>query len=190
MKKLINKSNFYSLFHLVENFIRMKKNGLLFIVIVSILTSCTLFQKPSGVSVHDLRCEYLTNPIGIDVQLPRFSWKFIDPDHERGQRQTAYQIIVSQLADEEGAPNIKMWDSGKTKSPMSVNNEYKGAELKSNRKYYWKVRVWDKDGNPTTWSSESFFPWVLSHHPIGKGIGSVTKRLTISSTSGTGRHFP
>ena len=135
----------------------MKKNGILFIVVVSILTSCTLLRKPSGVSVTDLRCEYLTNPIGIDVQHPRFSWKLADPDHERGQKQTACQIIVSMHAGEEGSPDIKIWDSGKIRSSASVNNEYKGAGLKSDRKYYWRVRVWDKDGNPTAWSPESFF---------------------------------
>ena len=63
----------------------MKKNRILFIVIVSLLTSCTLLRKPSGVIVTDLRCEYLTNPIGIDVQHPRFSWKLDDPDHKIGR---------------------------------------------------------------------------------------------------------
>ena len=32
----------------------------------------------AGVSVTDLRCEYLTDPLGVDVQQPRFSWKLVD----------------------------------------------------------------------------------------------------------------
>ena len=40
-----------------------------------------------------LKCEYLENPIEIDVHFPRFSWIL---DHEeRDQSQSAYQIIVS-----------------------------------------------------------------------------------------------
>jgi hypothetical protein len=46
-------------------------------------------------SPYDLRCEYLTNPLGIDVETPRFSWKQADPDHVRGQKQTAYQVMVA-----------------------------------------------------------------------------------------------
>ena len=36
----------------------------------------------------NLKTEYLTNPIGIDVTEPRFSWNC-----EGGIRQSAYQII-------------------------------------------------------------------------------------------------
>ena len=79
-----------------------KKNGIIFIVAVSILTSCTPLRKPAGVSVTDLRCEYLTNPLGMDVQHPRFSWKLVDPDNTRGQKQTAYQIIVTNHSDDGG----------------------------------------------------------------------------------------
>ena len=134
-----------------------KKSGIIFIVAVSILTSCTPLRKYAGVSVTDLRCEYLTNPLGIEEQHPRFSWKLVDPEYTRGQKQTAYQIIVSSHAHDVGSSNIGLWDSGKIKSPASVNNAYEGAVLKSDQTYYWKVRVWDKDGNSTDWSPESYF---------------------------------
>jgi hypothetical protein len=44
-------------------------------------------------SSADLRCEYLVNPLGIDVQKPRLSWKL--DSSIRGQKQTAYQILVA-----------------------------------------------------------------------------------------------
>jgi alpha-L-rhamnosidase len=40
-----------------------------------------------------LRCEYLIDPLGIDNSEPRLSW--IVDSGQRGQRQTAYQILVS-----------------------------------------------------------------------------------------------
>jgi len=41
----------------------------------------------------NLKCEYLVNPICIDVRRPRFSWHL--EHEERNQIQSAYQIIVS-----------------------------------------------------------------------------------------------
>src|SRR3989304_3046955 len=47
-------------------------------------------------SPTDLRCEYLVNPLGIDVVRPRLSWRLesAKPD-ARGQRQAAYQVLAA-----------------------------------------------------------------------------------------------
>ena len=43
-----------------------------------------------------LQCEYLGNPIGLDVTHPRLSWQLTPiTTKARGFRQTAYQILVS-----------------------------------------------------------------------------------------------
>ena len=42
---------------------------------------------------NDLRCEYAANPLGIGTSRPRLGWKLDHP--ERGQVQTAYQIIAA-----------------------------------------------------------------------------------------------
>jgi hypothetical protein len=42
-----------------------------------------------------LRCEYLVDPLGIDTAQPRFSWKLIDADQTRGQKQAAWQLLVT-----------------------------------------------------------------------------------------------
>ena len=44
-----------------------------------------------------LRCEYLSNPMGIDVQKPRFSW--VLHHSERAQIETAYQILIGGSAE-------------------------------------------------------------------------------------------
>ena len=68
--------------------------------------------------VANLRCEYTQNPLGIDVREPRFSWVIEHP--ERGQRQTAYQILVASRKDFLDAEQGDVWDSGKVNSVQSV----------------------------------------------------------------------
>ena len=47
----------------------------------------------SAVSAEGLRVEYLVDPLGIDVQQPRLSWLLAAGP--RGQKQSAYQIVVA-----------------------------------------------------------------------------------------------
>jgi len=89
----------------------------------------------------ELRCEYLTNPMGVDVQKPRFSW--VLGHSERGQSQSACEILVS---TQPGAEKGDMWESGKVNSADSTQVIYGGKPLASGRAYYWKVRYWDKNG--------------------------------------------
>jgi alpha-L-rhamnosidase len=100
-----------------------------------------------------LRCEYLVNPLGIDVAQPRLSWRMqsIDPA-ARGLRQSAYQILVSDSAEGLAADRGELWDSGPVESNESVNVVYGGKPLPSRTACFWKVRVWDQDGRPSQWS--------------------------------------
>ena len=45
----------------------------------------------------DMRCEYLSDPMGIDVRELRFSW--VLHHTARAQAQTAYQILVSSTTE-------------------------------------------------------------------------------------------
>lgn len=122
-----------------------------------------------GVSVTDLRCEYLTNPLGVDVT-PRFSWKIVDSHKTRGQKQTAYQINVwADTPDNVKIDTVPLWDSGKVKSSESVNIEYAGHALNSNQNCRWMVRTWDKDGKATAWSKNTRFSVGLLNESDWKG---------------------
>jgi len=99
----------------------------------------------------DLRCEYLVNPLGIDTTKPRLSW--ILHSIERGQRQTAYRILVAGSVDALRWDRGDLWDTGKVASDQSIHVEYAGKPLASHTRCWWKVRVWDKDGKPSHWSS-------------------------------------
>lgn len=95
-------------------------------------------------SPYNLRCEYLTNPIGIDTVSPRFSWLL---DHEeRNQKQSAYRILVASNKEILESNKGDMWDSGKIDSDLHFNVIYTGESLKSDSTYFWRVKWWDKHG--------------------------------------------
>src|SRR5262245_23365393 len=98
------------------------------------------------VRVGRLRCEYRTDPIGIDDPRPRLSW--ILESSERGQRQTAYQVIVAKSSRDLEAERGDLWDTGRVASAESAHVAYGGRELASGERAWWKVRVWGKDGTP------------------------------------------
>lgn len=115
-----------------------------------IFVSCNNHNKSQ---VVDLTVEYLTNPVGVDVEQPRFSWKIIS--EERGVKQTAWQVIVSESLDEVKKEKGPVWDSGKTSGDKTANVEFAG-KLKSNTTYFWRVRTW-LDEESAVWSAPARF---------------------------------
>ncbi len=103
------------------------------------------FLKAANYKVVNLKTEYTETPLGMDVQIPRFSWQM--ESDVRGSHQKAYQLIV---ADEAG---VKVWDSGKTDSSVSLNIAYGGSSLKPCTRYTWNATVWDQDGKKQTSAS-------------------------------------
>ncbi|MGA9119993.1 MAG: family 78 glycoside hydrolase catalytic domain, partial [Bacteroidota bacterium] len=114
-------------------------------------------SAPMGIS--RLRVEDLVNPLGIDVRTPRLSWQL--ESTVRGERQTAYQIIVASRPGLIHERRGDIWNSGKVSSDQSVLVEYKGPALRSTGTYYWKVLVWDKNGRPSAWSETAFWSMGL-----------------------------
>ena len=131
------------------------------------LTFITVLLAPlavlHAVDVANLRCEYLNNPLGIDVARPRLSWIIQEKGQTsdvRGLRQTAYQVLVARsdalLKKDKG----DLWDSGKVMSDQSIQVEYAGTSLASRMLCHWKVRVWtvlsgvegDQDEKVSAWS--------------------------------------
>lgn len=92
-----------------------------------------------------LRCEYLNNPIGIDLTAPRLFWNCTG-----GKKQSAYRITA---CDENGA---LLWDSGKVESDGMTKIPYEG-KLFSGLRVIWRVKLWDENGCEGEWSQEAFF---------------------------------
>ncbi|WP_203257174.1 family 78 glycoside hydrolase catalytic domain [Hyunsoonleella ulvae] len=146
----------------------MKRSITIFLslaVVLSTLISC----QPSSLKANDLRCEYKINPLGIDNVAPRLSWKLLDEATTRGQKQTAYQILVASSLENLNKNTGDIWDSGKVSSNQSVNNTYQGTSLASAKKYFWKVKVWDKDGAVSNWSEPAYFSMGLLKQADWKG---------------------
>ncbi len=110
-------------------------------------------------SPFELKCEYLVNPICIDIRNPRFSW--ITSHQERNQFQSAYQIIVSSEETLSREFIGDFWDSGKVNSELNVNIEYKGLPLESDKNYFWRVKWWDKNGLESAYSEINTFGIAL-----------------------------
>jgi len=107
----------------------------------------------ASVAVTDPRCEYLANPLGLDVRQPRLSWKLVGTDPAgRGQGQRAYQVLVASRQDMLAQNNGDLWDSGMTKSDQSQLITYAGKPLRSEMDCFWKVRVRDEQGQLSAWS--------------------------------------
>ncbi|MDR1130383.1 MAG: hypothetical protein LBK96_05335, partial [Prevotellaceae bacterium] len=62
----------------------------------------------------------------------------------RGQRQTAYHLLVASSLKKLTETGADVWNSGKVNSPQSVLVPFEGNELQSSREYFWKVMVYDK----------------------------------------------
>ena len=54
-----------------------------------------------------------------------------------------------------------VWDSGKVDSDQSVNVPYGGPSPESRRRYYWQVRVWDAQGQPSPYSAATWWEMGL-----------------------------
>jgi alpha-L-rhamnosidase len=126
-----------------------------------------------------LRCEYLDNPMGIDMAKPRFFWVVGHP--ERGQVQSAYQIFVSTDPKAEAGD---VWDSGKVASARSTQVPFAGKALASGKSYFWKVRAWDRDGRESAWSAVARFDTGLFAKSDWTGIwigqkNQLRKELTL-----------
>ena len=108
-----------------------------------------------------LTVEYRKDPVGIDCDAPRLSWKLTAASAAaRNLRQAAYQVLVATSAEKLRNNEGDLWNSGRVVSEQSVNVVYKGTPLKSSQRCYWKVRAWDNAGEaPAAWSVASI--WVM-----------------------------
>ncbi len=105
-------------------------------------------------SAQSLRCEHLENPMGLDETRPRLSWQIDDP--RPGARQTAYQIVAASRPDLlDRKPDL--WDSGKVAGDQCLDIVWNGRKLKSRQRVLWRVRVWDRQGAASSWSTTAAF---------------------------------
>ena len=125
---------------------------LLTTIVVGVLFSPVGILPVAGsVMPANLRCEYHSNPLGIDVVQPRLFWQM--QSDERDQMQTAYQILVASSENTLQKNEGDLWNSGKVVGDETINIIYSGKPLKSGAQCFWKVKIWDKTGKASDWSA-------------------------------------
>lgn len=123
-------------------------------IVTSLILSLTLFltsvpfsaaAEADQLHVIELTTEYQEEPLGIDVESPRFAWQM--ESNLIGAHQSAYRIKVTDQSGEQ------VWDSDVVEDDTSVAVQYQGGALQENTTYCWEVTVWNTDGKKATSSS-------------------------------------
>ena len=125
---------------------------------VLLVGSCVPLQQKQGsnAGLHpvDLRCEYLTGPLAVDVTQPRLSWRLeTDAPQARAQCQQAYRLLVASTPELLQQQHADLWDSGRVTSNRCLHVEYRGLPLRSRQLCYWQVQIWDQNGRASAWST-------------------------------------
>lgn len=115
-----------------------------------LMLQCLVQSAPAQLSVTGLMTEIRSNPIGLDIVQPRFSWRLVSD--QRNTLQSGYEVTVWDAA-KTGQP---VWKSGRQTTQQSVYIPYSGAALQSGKKYRWQVQVWDNKGRTATSANEYF----------------------------------
>lgn len=136
--------------------------------IILIALYCLFIQTvQSGTfSITHLRIEQLSNPLGIDIAQPRFSWQLTSD--QRNVVQTAYRLLVASSPELLTQNKADIWDSEKVVSDASIWIPYQGPALKPNQRYYWKVQVHTSQGE-SNWSETAFWGMGLLGENRWKG---------------------
>ncbi|HEV2327839.1 MAG TPA: alpha-L-rhamnosidase N-terminal domain-containing protein [Verrucomicrobiae bacterium] len=139
------------------------------VIILAAFTASARPSSPAGLLVNGVK-----NPLAIERDATRFTW--MSKDTERGERQTAYQIVVyrspqSTVHGPESAADSGLgtrdsgliyWDSGKVASDQSASVKYAGNALPAVTRFWWKVRIWDQTGEPGLYSAPAYFDTGLN----------------------------
>ena len=114
----------------------------------------------SPLSPVQLRCNYLVDPVGIDLPHIYLSWILTGSSGEfSGAGQKAYEIEVR---EEDG---VLVWKTGRVASAEHTQIAYAGKALRHVTRYLWRIRAWDARSRVTPWSAQA--SWVTGPETTG-----------------------
>ena len=113
---------------------------------------------PRGLLVNGV-----SNPLAIDRDATRFTWRSADGDRGRKANRVSdtgffKRRTVGRLATGD------WWDSGKVDSDKSASVEYAGKPLPPAARFWWKVRIWDQTGKASHYSAPNYFDTGLNQN--------------------------
>lgn len=123
------------------------------LILMFIALACPAgYSTPISAPPINLRCEFISAPIGIDVTTLRFNWEY--DYREKNTDQNGYRLIVATVPELllKGKPDI--YDSGIT---MSEKQGITATipQLLSYTRYYWMVKAFGKN-----------YPKVIASKPV------------------------
>lgn len=107
-------------------------------MLTSVVTGAGQAQAAPGVELTTLQVEKKAEPVGIDVERPRFSWVIDTPLRAVVQQDYRITLATSVAALDS---NDLIWDSGVVVSDASSSVEYAGPALEPDTDYHWNVQV-------------------------------------------------
>lgn len=113
--------------------------------------------SPSPLSVEDLRCEHLDEPLGIGSVTPLLSWQVRAAPAPRGQGWNAVQVQVASTRERLGDGAADRWDPGWVDGAAIGSIVYGGRSLAARDVAWWRVRVRDHAGAASAWSAPARF---------------------------------
>jgi alpha-L-rhamnosidase len=130
------------------------------IVLTFVIASVTLAASARPSAPVGLLVNGVNEPLTIDRDATRFTW--MSADTVRGERQTAYQLLVASSAEQLAKGKADYWDSGKVDSDQSASVEYGGKSLPPTKRFWWEVRIWDQSGKASPYGAPAFFDTGLA----------------------------
>lgn len=108
----------------------------------------------NGMTIINLRCNYLVDPLAIDVPAPRLSWEI--SGGAKGSDVTAFWVQAASTCEllQQGAPDL--WDTGLSVELCKQRINYGGKELPAFARCFWRVGGQDSTG-AINWSAPAIF---------------------------------
>ncbi|MEJ2879842.1 glycoside hydrolase family 78 protein [Pedobacter sp. GR22-6] len=122
------------------------------VCLLSIAFSTSLSAQK--LSLYDLKVEYQDNPLSVETQSPRFSWKL--NTSTKNTLQQSYEIRVGLDAKALASGKKILWKDSKN-TDQSVHINYTGPVLESRTRYFWQLRIKDNHGNTAGWTAVKFW---------------------------------
>jgi hypothetical protein len=142
-------------------------------IVLAICLLVTLVSKGQILPVH-LTTEMAQNPLAVIQNQPRFSWQLVAK--ESNESQIGYQILVASSEEKLENDEGDIWNSLRINSDKNLHIAYSGNPLKNEIKYFWKVKVWNQEGEMSKWSKTAFFRVAPNESDLKPTwIGAITK---------------
>src|SRR5262245_9432946 len=110
-------------------------------------------DQPPGAPVH-LTVDDDASPVAVDG-MPQFGWTVQDAD--RGEVQTAYEIVVATRPTTDPRDGSVVWTTGRVASDQQAYVDGTGLRLTPGSRYFWTVRTWDRAGSAGPFAQPASF---------------------------------